>query len=79
MLEYICECGWTGDTPLYTLSDNAICPECYLGKLECYTPMSDDEARQWGEVLRAAVVENVRRQGLITDEQAAELLREPIE
>ena len=79
MLEYICECGWTGDTPLANISGDTICPECCAGGLEFYTPMSDDEARQWGEAIRAVVVESARRQGLITDEQAAELLRDAIE
>ena len=78
MLEYICECGWTGDTPTSTLDGDTICPECGAGKLEFYVPKSNVEMRQWGEALRAAAVESARRQGLITDEQAAELLREPI-
>lgn len=55
----------------FTDDDDIFCP--IHGE---YPP---DDVRVMAEALRAAVVENLRRQGLITDEQARGLLKRPLD
>ena len=54
------------------------CALCELVGPLCPTHGNEEAWEDLVRNLRAAVVENVRRQGLITDEQAEEILKMPL-
>ena len=54
------------------------CKECTMRRVRCKDLLPNCPLTQMAAALRAAVVENVRKQGLITDEDAAEILDSPL-